>query len=221
MAARAGSLQALRLLPFPTAAATVDCLEFWPPDFGTASESRFHKRSCTRYGRGMPLTSSITDYDYRWPKLYEAEAKRLRPIFGGFCVGIHHVGSTAVEGLAAKPEIDILAVVSDSARLKHWQDELLRLKYKRGRDLMDGHHFFKRDRGGVRTHKLHICASGHSQIGRMLGIRDHLRGNPSDRQAYAELKLRLEMENRMGIAEYLAAKAPFLNALYQKSQASR
>ncbi|MFC4670720.1 GrpB family protein [Seohaeicola nanhaiensis] len=62
--------------------------------------------------------------------------------------------------------------------------------------------------------------SSHSQISRMVGIRDHLRESPSDRQAYAELKLRLEMENRTGIAEYLEAKAPFLDGLYNKSQAS-
>ncbi len=167
----------------------------------------------------MPLTSSITDYDDTWPSHYEAEAKRLRPIFGDACVEVHHVGSTAVEGLAAKPEIDILVVVSDSSRLFHWQVELLRLKYRRGGDLMEGHHFFKRDNGEVRTHKLHICPLGHSQVGRMLGIRDYLRGNLPDCRAYAELKLCLERENRTGIAEYLDAKAPFLDELYQKSQA--
>ena len=171
-----------------------------------------------RYGRGMPLTSSITDYDDKWPRLYEAEVKRLRPVFGDVCVQMHHVGSTAVEGLSAKPEIDMLVVVSDSSPLDHWQGELLRLSYRRGRDLMEGHHFFKRDRGGVRTHKLHVCLSGHSQISRMLGIREHLRANPSDRQAYAELKFRLERENKAGIAEYLDAKAPFLDELYQKFQ---
>lgn len=83
---------------------------------------------------------------------------------------------------------------------------------------MKGHHFFKRDKGEVRTHKLHICSSGHSRINRMLLIRDHLRGNLSDRRAYAELKLRLGRENRTGIAEYLNAKAPFLDNLYRKSQ---
>jgi len=168
----------------------------------------------------MPLTSSITEYNDKWPSLYEAEAKRLRPIFGDACVEVHHVGSTAVEGLAAKPEIDILVAVFDTSRLDQWQADLLRLKYRRGGDLMEGHHFFKRDDGGVRTHKLHICSSGHSQVSRMLGIRDHLRGNLSDCRAYTALKLRLERENRTGIAEYLNAKAPFLDELYQKSQAS-
>ena len=171
-----------------------------------------------RYSLRMPLTSSITDYDDKWPRLYEAEAKRLRPIFGDMCVQMHHVGSTAVEGLAAKPEIDMLVVVSDSSPLDHWQSELLSLNYCRGRDLVEGHHFFKRDRGRVRTHKLHICVSGHSQISRMLGIREHLQANPSDCQAYAELKLRLERQNEAGIAEYLKAKAPFLDELYRKFQ---
>ncbi|MBT9387040.1 GrpB family protein [Pseudooceanicola sp. CBS1P-1] len=166
----------------------------------------------------MKLTSSITDYDERWPRLFEREAGRLRPMFGEACVAIHHVGSTAVQGLAAKPEIDILVVVSDASRLDVWQADLLGLDYKRGRDLMTGHHFFKRDVAGVRTHKLHICRSDHSQIGRMLGIRDHLRVNATDRRAYAELKLRLERENRTGIAEYLDGKAPFLDDLFQRSR---
>ncbi len=83
---------------------------------------------------------------------------------------------------------------------------------------MKGHHFFKRDIGEIRTHKLHVCVSDHSQISRMLGIRDHLRRNSADRQAYAELKLRLERQNETGIAEYLKGKAPFLDELYRKSQ---
>lgn len=139
-------------------------------------------------------------------------------MFGKAFVAIHHVGSTAVKGLAAKPEIDILVAVSDASRLDVWQADLLGLDYTRGRDLMTGHHFFKRDVDGVRTHKLHICQSDHSQISRMLRIRDHLRVNATDRRAYAELKLRLERENKTGVAEYLDGKAPFLDDLFQRSR---
>lgn len=166
----------------------------------------------------MKLTSSITDYDQKWPSLFLEEAGRLRSVFGDACIDIHHVGSTAVEGLAAKPEIDVLVVVSNAAGLDNWQVELTGLGYSRGGDLVEGHHFFKRDVGGIRTHKLHVCAAGHSQINRMLGLRDHLRSNSADRRAYAELKFRLEKENRTGIAEYLADKAPFLDELYRKIQ---
>ncbi|WP_298360291.1 GrpB family protein [uncultured Litoreibacter sp.] len=166
----------------------------------------------------MKLTSSITDYDQKWPSLFLEEAGRLWSVFGDACIDIHHVGSTAVEGLAAKPEIDVLVVVSSAKGLDNWQAELTGLGYKRGGDLAEGHHFFKRDVGGKRTHKLHVCVSGHSQINRMLGIRDHLRSNSADRLAYAELKFRLEKENRTGIAEYLAGKAPFLDQLNRKIQ---
>ena len=183
-----------------------------------SSERPLPRQARWSYGGGMPLTSSITDYDDKWPCLYEAEVKRLRSIFGDACVEFHHVGSTAVEGLAAKPEIDILVVVSNSNGIDAWRADLNGLGYRRGGDLMEGHHFFKRDVGGIRTHKLHVCASDHSQIGRMLGIRDHLRSNSADRRAYAELKFRLERENRTGIAEYLTGKAPFLDGLYRKSQ---
>ena len=167
----------------------------------------------------MPLTSAIIDYDERWPRLFEEEAARLRPVFGEACVDLHHVGSTAVVGLAAKPEIDILVVVSDTENLDHWQAALLNLGYRRGGDLMDGHHFFKRDVGGKRTHKLHVCGFGHPQILRMLRIRDHLSSNAEDREAYEALKLRLEQENRTGIGEYLEGKTPFLNELYLRIQA--
>ena len=165
----------------------------------------------------MPLTSAITDYDENWPRLFDVEADRLRPIFENTNVAIHHVGSTAVAGLAAKPEIDILVIVSDVDHLKHWQAKLLDLGYKRGSDLMEGHYFFKRDVGSVRTHKLHVCVSGHTQIFRMLQIRDHRRTNNADRKAYEELKFRLEQKNQTGIAEYLEAKAPFLDEFYQRA----
>lgn len=163
----------------------------------------------------MPLTSAITKYDERWPHLFEAEAERLRPVFGTACVDLQHVGSTAVVGLAAKPEIDVLAVVSDTKELERWQGALLRLGYRRGGDLADGHHFFKRDVKGLRTHKLHVCRLGHPHILRMLTIRNHLRTNDEDREAYEALKLRLEQENRTGIAEYLEGKAPFLNEIIE------
>lgn len=169
----------------------------------------------------MPLTSKISAYDKRWPRAFDIEARRLWPVFGSRLVSIHHVGSTAVEGLAAKPEIDVLVVVADNDALKSWQDRLRALGYRRGGDLSEGHHFFKRDVDGVRTHKLHVCLKGHPQVTRMLKIRDHLRANPQDRAAYAELKRRLEQQNQTGIAEYLDGKSPFLDKLYARCGTAR
>ncbi|WP_311977463.1 GrpB family protein [Bradyrhizobium diversitatis] len=106
----------------------------------------------------MPLTSPIKSYDPTWPQQYAAEEARLKPVFGSGLIGIHHVGSTAVPGLAAKAEIDVLAVVWSDDSLDDWSRSLTRLGYRRGGDLSPGHHFFKRDVGDIRTHKL-MCAA--------------------------------------------------------------
>lgn len=161
----------------------------------------------------MALTSVIQPYDDAWPERYAEEAGRLAPVFAPALLDMHHVGSTAVPQLAAKPEIDILAVV-DPARLRpDWPVGLTALGYQQGRDLSPGHRFFRRNLGGVRTHKLHVCDAGHPRVDWMLRFRDHLRTDPADRAAYEALKLRLERDNTEGIGEYLAGKAPFIDAV--------
>lgn len=161
----------------------------------------------------MPLTSPIRAYDPVWPDRFAAEAARLIPVFAPLPVVLHHVGSTAVPWLAAKPEIDILAAVGTEAIPDAWTAALGDLGYRRGGDLSPGHGFFKRDVEGVRTHKLHVCHAGHPAAADMLRFRDHLRRDRSARLQYQELKLKLERENREGIGEYLAAKAPFIRAM--------
>lgn len=72
----------------------------------------------------MPLASPIMPYDPTWPRQYAAEEARLKPVFNSALVGIHHVGSTAVPELAAKPEIDVLAMVRSDSRLEDWSRSL-------------------------------------------------------------------------------------------------
>ena len=58
---------------------------------------------------------NVKEYNPDWKKLFEEEAELIRSILGDNCNAVHHIGSTAVEGLAAKPIIDIMPVVSDLA----------------------------------------------------------------------------------------------------------
>lgn len=161
----------------------------------------------------MALTSTITHYDNRWPALFLAESARIAEGFHAELIAIHHVGSTAVPGLAAKPEIDVLIEVSNHQDEVARNDFMRTLGYVRGSNLSEGHHFYRRDVDGVRTHKVHVCISGHPQIERMLRFRDLLRHDPMIRQQYQELKFELEASNRKGIGEYLARKAPFIDGL--------
>lgn len=158
----------------------------------------------------MPLTSTIAKYDPAWPCKYDEEAQKLIPIFGEEFIEIHHVGSTAIPELAAKPEIDILVIVAATTMSERWTAEVLRYGYSRGRDLSPGHLFYKRDVEGIRSHKIHVCERDHSKIDEMLIFRDYLRSNKTVRDQYQQLKLELEQKNTAGIAQYLEAKEPFI-----------
>jgi GrpB-like predicted nucleotidyltransferase (UPF0157 family) len=164
-------------------------------------------------GQLMALTSEISPYNPQWPLLFTAENRRIAEGFGAELIGTHHIGSTAVPGLSAKPEIDILVVVSEHINEVARNEFMRTLGYVRGTDLSAGHHFYRRDVDGVRTHKIHVCVAGHGQIARMLRFRDLLREDSTIRKQYQDLKLRLEANNRGGIAEYLAHKAPYIDAL--------
>lgn len=163
----------------------------------------------------MALTSQISLYDSQWPVFFQVTRQQISNAFGPELMAIHHVGSTAVEGLAAKPEIDVLVVVEQHCDEALRNGFLQELGYVRGSDLSPGHHFYRRDVNGVRTHKIHVCITGHDQIEWMLRFRDLLRSDASIRQQYQDLKLELEAINTGGIGEYLARKAPFIDAVMQ------
>ena len=168
----------------------------------------------------MALTSKISPYDSNWPALFLAAKEQIAKAFGEELIAIHHVGSTAVPELAAKPEIDMLVEISAHRNASLRTSVLSELGYVRGSDLSAGHHFYRRDIDGVRTHKIHVCLTGHDQIGRMLRFRDILRGDPTLRECYQDLKLALEADNTGGIGEYLAGKAPFIDGVMQSVSTS-
>src|SRR6476620_10172595 len=68
-------------------------------------------------GELVPLNGPVrlVDYDPEWPELFQCEAERIRAALGDRVLLLEHVGSTSVPGLAAKPKIDLLLVVADSA----------------------------------------------------------------------------------------------------------
>ena len=163
---------------------------------------------------GMPLTNKLSPHNPAWFQHYEDEAEALKFLVGDKFCDIHHVGSTAVAGLVAKPEIDILIVVSEET---DYSILFSNLGYQRGGDLSPGHQFYKKDFQGVRTHKVHVCTLGHCSIRNFLLFRDYLRTHPVTRDEYGRLKLKLEAQNTGGIQEYLHAKAGFIQDVLAKA----
>src|SRR5712691_9091910 len=130
----------------------------------------------------------IVDYDPQWPEFFGREADRIRAVLGCRALRIEHTGSTSVPGLVAKPIIDMLLVVTDSADEDTYVPALeaagylLRIRETNWYE----HRMFK---GPDTEINLHVFSSGCPEIDRMLMFRDWLRRSAADRELYARTKL--------------------------------
>ncbi len=171
---------------------------------------------------GLMRNIVVVEYSPEWPAAFEREAASLRPALGAALREFHHIGSTSVPGLAAKPVIDMLAVVADLAALDARDPFLLELGYTpKGEFGIAGRRFYSKGADDARTHHLHAFAEGHASITRHFDFRDYLRAHPEAAAHYGALKQRLAAENREEIEVYLAGKAGFIEELLAKAQAWR
>jgi GrpB-like predicted nucleotidyltransferase (UPF0157 family) len=126
--------------------------------------------------------------------------------------GIHHVGSTAVTGLAAKPVIDILAGVRDLESSRACFDVLARIGYVYAPHRADEMHWFCKPHPSRRTHHLHLVPHGSRRFRDELAFRDYLRAHPGEAREYAALKRRLAERFARDREAYTDAKAGFIRA---------
>lgn len=161
----------------------------------------------------MPVMQNIqvVDYDPRWPALYQVEATAIREVLGDVALAVHHVGSTAVPGLAAKPVIDLLVEASGLPQVDSCNQDLLSLGYRPlGENGIRGRRYFVKGGNSARTHNVHIFQQGHPEIEAMLAFRDYLRAHPRIASRYGHLKKALATEHPDDIRSYISGKDPFI-----------
>ena len=153
---------------------------------------------------------AVIDYQPAWPRQFADEAARIRRILGDNCVTIHHIGSTAVPGLAAKPVIDLLPVVRELAAVDHSAAAFARIGYEYlGEFGLPGRRYLRKG-GDRRTHQIHIFALGSAEIDRHLAFRDYLRTHPAVCERYARLKRSLAAQYPHDIEGYCDGKDAFI-----------
>ena len=163
---------------------------------------------------------SIEHYDSSWPELFEREADRIRTALVARVLAVEHVGSTSVPGLAAKPVIDVLLVVADSADELSYAPGLEAAGYTlkfREPDWFE-HRLFKSSDPEV---NLHVLSQECPEIDRMLLLRDWLRANPEDRDRYAAAKLALAKREWRTVDEYAQAKTGMVQEILARAQETR
>ncbi|MFZ2362571.1 MAG: GrpB family protein [Anaerolineae bacterium] len=187
----------------------------------TDADSALVLLRCEPILRGQGRQVEVVPYDQAWPRLFEAEAASLAALLGDELVSIHHIGSTSVPGLLAKPIVDILPVVRDIERIDTLNDLLLAAGYvPKGENGIPGRRFFTKDVVGVRRVHVHAFAAGHPEIARHLDFVAFLRAHPADAQAYADLKRDLARRFPNDTVGYTEAKSEFIRAVDARAKAS-
>jgi GrpB-like predicted nucleotidyltransferase (UPF0157 family) len=149
----------------------------------------------------------LLDYQPAWPRLFEEEAERIRAACGDRLVGIEHIGSTSIPGLAAKPILDIMPLL---VSFEEGFDivpnmEGLGYEYKGEYGIPRRHYFVK---GTPRTHHVHMYEADDDEVVRHLLFRDYLREYADTAAEYESLKRRLAAE--VPREDYPEAKTGFV-----------
>jgi GrpB-like predicted nucleotidyltransferase (UPF0157 family) len=160
----------------------------------------------------------LAESDPAWPDLFEREAVRIRSAIGARVRLLEHVGSTSVPRLPAKPIVDIVLAVPDSADEASYVPDLEAVGYVlriREPDWFE-HRVFK---GPDTDVNLHVFTEGASEIGRMLAFRDRLRASDADRDRYAAAKRDLAARRWTYVQEYADAKSAVITEILGRTSA--
>ena len=160
---------------------------------------------------------AVADYDEDWPRLFEREAERVRAALGLRALQVEHVGSTSVPELAAKPVIDIVLVVVDSADEPAYVPDLEAHGYVL--QIREPDWFEHRLLKGPDTNvNLHVFSHGCSEVQVMLDFRDWLRANDADRELYERAKHELAAQDWKYVQNYADAKTALVQEINERAQ---
>lgn len=161
----------------------------------------------------------IVDYDPDWPTKFELHAKNIFEALGDAATRVEHIGSTSVPGLGAKPIVDVLVVVEDSANESTYLPQLeaegyvLRVREPEWNE----HRMFRTVEKGIH---IHIYSAGCKEIERNLTFRDRLRSKVDDRTRYEKTKRELASNDWSDMNAYADAKTEMIEDIIAAAQAA-
>jgi GrpB-like predicted nucleotidyltransferase (UPF0157 family) len=173
-------------------------------------------------GALQPLTGKVVvvDYDPTWPQQFAQESSKIWAALGERVLLLEHVGSTSVPGLAAKPILDILLVIADSADEASYVPTLEQAGYTLR--IREPNWFEHRVLKGVEPAvNLHVFSPDCEETKRMLLMRDWLRAHDDDRELYAHTKRDLAQRDWQYVQNYADAKTEVVEGILARARAAR
>ncbi|HTM63449.1 MAG TPA: bifunctional GrpB family protein/GNAT family N-acetyltransferase [Gammaproteobacteria bacterium] len=155
----------------------------------------------------------VEPYDPAWPEIFARESALIQNALGVNCVAVHHVGSTAIPGMSAKPIIDMIPAVKDITAVDQANEAMMKLGYTcNGEAGMLFRRFFTKP-----GFNIHVYESDAGELDRLLKFRDWMRIHPDDAQAYADLKLKLAVQFASDRFLYTMNKENFIASIDKKT----
>ena len=161
----------------------------------------------------------IVPHNPKWAQVFEQEAALLKNLMGAFIVNIHHIGSTAIPRIKAKPIIDIIPEVTDIKKVDNFNKKMNALGYiNYGEYGLIGRRFFVKSKpDGMRLVNAHCYATNHPEIKQNLLFRDFMNTHPREANNYSQLKEALAAKYPHDIDSYINGKDLFVKKILAKA----
>jgi GrpB-like predicted nucleotidyltransferase (UPF0157 family) len=161
----------------------------------------------------------VVPHNPKWQEAFEVESKSVANALGENVVAVHHIGSTAISSIYAKPVIDLLVEVKDIIKVDGQSSAMESLGYEvMGEFGIPGRRFFRKDnQENVRTHHIHTFEIASAQVERHLAFRDYMLAHSEDAQKYSELKRELARKHPQNIDRYMDGKDGFIKEMDKKA----
>lgn len=154
----------------------------------------------------------LNEFSTEWAKEYEAEAKILKEVLGDKILEIHHVGSTSIKGLKAKPVIDILVAIKSLENITEIEEILKDYDYSnRGQQGVEDRYFFAKGKEDARTHYIHFVEPNNNTYYNLILFKKYLLEHEEYIQKYCELKQELAEKYPDERKKYTAGKSEFIS----------
>ena len=163
--------------------------------------------------RCLPMAVKVIPHDPRWAHVFQCKQDIIVNALGNIVTNIHHIGSTSITGLWAKPIIDIILEVTSLDALDQANTTLETMNYEAmGEFGILRRRFFRKGPPGYRTHHIHAFVTGDAHVIRHIAFRDYLKAHPLVKQAYQDLKINVAKLCNHSIEAYCQGKDAFIKA---------
>jgi len=160
----------------------------------------------------------VASYNPNWKNMYKEESEKIKNILNDIIIDIHHIGSTAIPGIIAKPVIDILVEVKDIEGVDQYNHKMEELGYEAmGEYGIPKRRFFRKG-GNNRTHHIHIFQTGNEEIERHINFKEYLIAHPDKAWEYSKLKEELVNKYTYGVENYTNGKSDFIKEIDRKAK---